>query len=84
MARVFDNLSRALRKGSSAFVVIGDNRTVAGNKQIRIASGVVLAELGEAAGLAVRERMPITVTQENRLHNKNSITENDVLWLSKP
>lgn len=83
MAAALRNIGRALKSGGSAFVVIGDNRTTAGRKEIRIRSGIVLSELGEAACLELKERIPITVTQESRLHNKNSITENDILWFTK-
>jgi DNA modification methylase len=83
MRSVFSNTARALVKGASAFVVIGDNRTTAGGKLVNIPSGVALTELADACKLSLKKVIPITVTQENRLNNKNGITTNDILWLTK-
>jgi hypothetical protein len=69
--------------GGQAFFVIGDNRTTAGDKEIRIQSGQALQEIGISLGWKLADTIPITVTTENRLHVKNSITENSILWFKK-
>jgi len=83
MGKVLGNVSRGLTKRGSAFVVIGDNRTTAGGRLIKIPSGIVLTELADATNLRLKKVIPITVTQENRLNNKNGITTNDILWFTK-
>jgi DNA modification methylase len=83
MSKVMQNLDPLLRPGSSAFFVIGDNRTTAGGKEIKIESGEVLQEIGESIGWEVADVIPITVTTENRLHTKNSITTNEIIRFRK-
>ena len=83
MSKVMQNLDPLLRAGSSAFFVIGDNRTTAGGKEIKIKSGEVLQEIGESIGWKVADVIPITVTTENRLHAKNSITTNEIIRFCK-
>lgn len=83
MSTVMQNLDPLLRPGGSAFFVIGDNRTIAGGKEVKIASGRALLEVATAIGWELVDVIPITVTTENRLHAKNSITENEIIWFRK-
>lgn len=83
MNSVLQNLDSVIAPNGSIFFVIGENKTEAGNKTISITSSVVLQEIGTALGWKIQEILPITVTQENRLHNKNGITKNDIIWFKK-
>jgi DNA modification methylase len=83
MSAAFRNINWMLRKGGQAFFVIGDNKTTAGGKEVHIESGRALQEIGLSLGWELVDRVPITVTTENRLHVKNSITENSILWFKK-
>jgi DNA modification methylase len=84
MAAVMTNLDAVLRPGGSAFIVIGDNKTEAGEKTVAIRSGLALQEMGQGVGWQLADVIPITVTMEDRLHSKNSITANDILCFHKP
>lgn len=84
MTKVFQNLNHYLKPGASSFFVIGDNVTEAGGQEVAIKSAQVLTEIAEHIGWNVRERIPITVTKENRPHARHSITENDIIWCQKP
>ncbi|TLD40223.1 MAG: putative modification methylase [Candidatus Jettenia ecosi] len=83
MSVVIANLNAVMQPDASAFFVIGDTRTEAGDKVIAIKSGQVLAETGEILGWDLVDTIPITVTTEDRPHSKNSITENDIVWFKK-
>lgn len=83
MSVVMSNLNPTLKEGASAFFVIGDNRTVAGGREINITSGKVLQEIGTSLGWELADVIPITVTTESRPHSKNSITENEIVWFRK-
>lgn len=84
MTKVFLNLDACLKPRASAFFVIGDNVTTAGGQEVIIKSADVLTETAEDLGWKILERIPITVTTENRRHAKHSITENDIIWCEKP
>lgn len=83
MSIAFKNLDYVLKPGGQAFFVIGNNRTVAGDKDIVIDSAKFIVETAKSMGWKTKKIIPITVTQENRLHNKNGITENDIIWMQK-
>jgi hypothetical protein len=83
MSVVMKNLNALLKPNASAFFVIGDTKTEAGNKIITIKSGQFIKETGEALGWELVDTIPITVTTEDRPHSKNSITENDIIWFRK-
>jgi hypothetical protein len=83
MAVVLRNLDRLLAPGAPAFFVIGDNKTEAGGTVVPITSSVALQEIGTAIGWKLVDVLPITVTTENRVHSKNSITDNDVIFFRK-
>lgn len=86
MTKTMINLDQYISSQGSLFFVIGDNTTKAGGeegKEIIIKSGQFIAETGRALGWDLVDTIPITVTQENKLHNKNSILENDIIWFEK-
>jgi DNA modification methylase len=83
MAMVLNNIDKVVKKEGSIFFVIGDNRTETNGSKILIKSGKVLQEMGLILGWKLEQVIPITVTQENRLHNKNGIVENEIIWFKK-
>jgi len=84
MAAVFTNLHAVCKPGANAMVVIGDNRTELGGSDLRIPTTDLVEEIAVKAGFQAIERIDISVTTENMLHQKNAITENVVLRLAKP
>jgi len=77
------NITPAVKHGGSAFVVLGNTRTTAGGKEIVIRSGAVTEEQFQSAGWETVDVFPITVTRENVVHSKNSITDNEIYWFRK-
>jgi hypothetical protein len=65
-------------------IVIGDNKTQLGQNSLRIPTTDLVEHIAVAAGFKSVERIDISVTTENMLHQKNAITENVVLRLRKP
>lgn len=81
MQAVLSNTYRAGAKGSEAMIVIGDSKMTVNGNQIRIPTTDLIEDIGQSAGYKTLDRIDITVTTENMLHQKNAITENVVLWL---
>ena len=77
------NAHFACKIGAEAMIVIGDNRTEIGEKLIRIPTTDLVEEIATCNGFESIERIDISVTKENYLHQKNAITENVVLRLRK-
>lgn len=80
-----DRINEVVKPGGSIFFVIGDNETKAGDqkKTINIETSRVLKEMGANRNWGLVESIPITVTKEDKKHNKNSITENEIIWFKK-
>jgi DNA modification methylase len=80
-----DRIDEVVRPGGSIFFVIGDNETTAGDEKVKIdiKTSEVLTEMGSIRNWGLVDRIPISVTKEDKKHNKNSITENDIIWFKK-
>jgi hypothetical protein len=78
------NVGLMARKGSLAFIVLGDSETTLGDhSRFTIRTCDHVATLCEESGYCIRERIPITVTTEDRAHVKNAITDNQILVLQR-
>jgi hypothetical protein len=78
------NVHTFCKPGADAMIVIGDNKTQLGQNSLRIPTTDLVEHIAVAAGFKSVERIDISVTTENMLHQKNAITENVVLRLRKP
>lgn len=72
MKKVFETYTRLLRPGAPAYVVVGNNHTVAGGERIEIETDRYLAELGEAVGLIVREKIPMEMLTSRDIFRNNA------------
>lgn len=80
-----DKMGEVMNTGGSIFLVIGNNKTKAGDekKEIDIKTSEVLKEMGSNRKWGLVESIKISVTKEDKKHNKNSITENEIIWFKK-
>ena len=72
-------VQHVLRKGATAFYVVGDSKTKAGDSWHSIETCNHIAAIGSFVGLETDRLMDISVTTENFKHIKNAITENAVI-----
>jgi SAM-dependent methyltransferase len=84
MNEVLTNCFSALRPGGEAMIVIGDNRLMIDDDYERVATTDFVEQIALRCGFSSVERIDISVTTENMIHNKNAITENVVLRLKRP
>lgn len=83
MGAALKNVHTVCKAGAEAMIVIGDNRTLLGGESLRIPTTDLVEDVAVAAGFKSVERIDISVTTENMLHQKNAITENVVLRMVK-
>ena len=79
MREVFDNFVPHLNSGADVWMVLGDSRSLIGGRTWTIPTVDSIALIGKEAGLALHETIPITVTREDVLHARNTITTNQIL-----
>jgi site-specific DNA-methyltransferase (cytosine-N4-specific) len=83
MRKVFGNIYQVLKPGGQAMVVMGDNIMTVDGVCVSIPTTSLIADIGSHAGLKLVETIPITVTTENKVHVKNAIRNNSVLWFRR-
>jgi DNA modification methylase len=83
MRRSMAEVQRVLKPGARFALIVGNNVTKAGDKQVEILTDRYLGLIGESLGMRLVEELHITVTTEDLAHVKNSIKDNTLLILEK-
>lgn len=83
MTSWMSTMDALLKKGSPAFIVIGNNVTSSLDVKINIESTTMLKETAQHLNWNLVNDIPISVTTENLKHSSNSIKENSILWFIK-
>jgi site-specific DNA-methyltransferase (cytosine-N4-specific) len=79
MRQVLETFPRLLRPGTPAFVVVGNNHTIAGGERVEIETDQLLGELGEAVGLRLVEQIPMEMLVSRDIFKKNASSAETIL-----
>jgi len=69
-----------LRPGAPAYVVVGNNHTLAGGQRIEIETDKLLAQLGEAVGLKLEEQISMEMLISRDIFKKNASNAETILF----
>ncbi len=83
MSQVFQQLTQHLVPGAELAMVLGDSAMTLAGSRVLIPTVDEICAIAEHRGLAVIERVPITVTRENLLNSRHAIRHNDILRFRK-
>lgn len=83
MRATLQQCQRVCRPGAPLMIVIGDNRMELSGKTFPIPTATLVEDIAVSMGFNKQERIDISVTTENLVHQKNAITENVVLCLTR-
>lgn len=83
MKDVFNGIQALLRPGAKAYVVIGNNHTIAGGKNININTAQLLADIADSIGLAPKEEIPMEMLVSRDIFRKNTGKSETILTLQK-
>lgn len=81
MRAVLRQVKSVLRRGGLSILIVGNNRTRAGDDWVEIKTIDYTRQIGEDLGFKHVETIPITVTGEDLAHAKNLIRENSIIIL---
>ena len=81
MGDVLANVAASMTRGASCWLVLGDSRSTIGGRRWTIPTVDEVASIGQHVGLELIDRIPVTVTREDRLHARHAITRNEILRL---
>lgn len=83
MRKVFEGMAFLLKRGGWAFVVIGNNHTVAGGQRVEIETDRLLALLGQRAGLNLDHTIRMEMLVSRDIFRKNAVGSESILCFRK-
>ena len=84
MQQVFEGIMTVLRPGGPAFVVIGNNHTIAGGERVEIATASLLIDIASAVGMKLERRIPMEMLLSRDIFKKNAVVSEEILCFQTP
>lgn len=84
MRDVLGGMFDALKPGGNAFVVVGNNHTIAGGERVDIETAKLLAETAKLLNFEVRPSLPMDMLVSRDIFKKNAMATEEILFLRKP
>lgn len=72
MRQVLQTFTKLLKPGAPAYVVVGNNHTIAGGQRIDIETDKFLAQLGQTVGLTLEETISMEMLVSRDIFKKNT------------
>ena len=79
MRRVLENIRTLLCPGGYAYVVVGNNHTIAGGERVEIETGDLLAQLGQKVGLQLEETVSMEMLISRDIFKRNTSSAETIL-----
>ena len=83
MKQVFVGMQEVLKPGASAFVVVGNNHTIAGGQRVDIATIDLLKDVAKSVGFEVAEIIEMEMLVSRDIFKKNAIDSESILHFRK-
>lgn len=79
MRDVFEHIAKLLKSKAPAYVVIGNNHTIAGGQRVEIETSKHLFEIAEAVGLKYQDQIPMEMLISRDIFRKNAVASEVIL-----
>lgn len=79
MRFVFTGIAQILKSGATAYIVVGNNHTIAGGETVEIRTAELLGEIAETIGLKPIEHIPMEMLLSRDIFKKNAIPSETIL-----
>jgi site-specific DNA-methyltransferase (cytosine-N4-specific) len=83
MKDVLQNVKSLLKRGGSAFLVVGNNHTIAGGQRIDILTADLLEELADQANFSIQPAISMEMLLSRDIFRKNTSESEKILVLRK-
>lgn len=84
MRDVLSGIFSVLKPGGDAFVVVGNNHTIAGGERVDIETARLLTEIAKMLKFEVRPSLPMDMLVSRDIFKKNAMATEEILFLRKP
>lgn len=83
MRLALQNIAVLLQPGGSAYVVIGNNHTIAGGQRVEIETDRLLGLIGHSIGLTLEQTIPMEMLVSRDIFKNNTIASETILCFRK-
>jgi hypothetical protein len=84
MRKVFEGMITVLRPGSPAYVVVGNNHTIAGGERVEIETATLLVDIAIGVGMKPERRIPMEMLVSRDIFRRNAVASEEILCLRAP
>jgi DNA modification methylase len=84
MKEVIAGMYRALKPGSFAFVVVGNNHTIAGGQRVEIQTAKLLQDIAALVGFEIVDSLPMEMLVSRDIFRKNAVSSEEILAFRRP
>ena len=84
MRRVLEGIATVLKPGCPAYVVIGNNHTIAGGERVEIETANLLVDVAETAGMILKRRIPMEMLASRDIFRRNAVASEEILCFEAP
>lgn len=83
MQQSLTEMNYVLKPGKYNYMVVGGNKTTAGDEQIIISTDDFIGLIAENTGFELSKKINMTVPNSHMIHSKNAISQESILVLKK-
>lgn len=84
MQQVFEGMKAVLRPGRPAYVVVGNNHTIAGGERVEIDTASLLVDIAAVVGMKSERRIPMEMLVSRDIFKKNAVASEEILCFRTP
>jgi len=84
MQEVFRNMAELLKPGAPAYVVVGNNHTIAGGERVEIETANLLTDVAKIVGLDPCVHIPMEMLVSRDIFKKNAMASEVILSFRRP
>jgi DNA modification methylase len=84
MKEVIEGIKIALKPGHCAFVVVGNNHTVAGGQRVDIQTAKFLSDIAASIGFEIADPLPMEMLVSRDIFKGNAMASEEILVFKKP
>lgn len=84
MTKTLKGIYKILKLGAPAYIVIGNNHTVAGGEKVEIETAELLSEIAENIGFEIGEHIAMEMLTSREIFKKNAVASEKILCLRRP
>lgn len=84
MREVLSGIREILKPNGMAFVVVGNNHTIAGGQRVDIHTAGLLSEIAQTLGFDIRPSLSMDMLVSRDIFRKNAVSSEEILAFRKP